>query len=169
MSKFTTPRNTVPKTYMLLVMRRLMDKLHQEGDLYAQEKSIPWPSRMNSVVSIIANNGPIPGKEIAKNLGYSPQLIAQYLKFLRKTGVIQSVTGSSDKRSKLESLTKNGEQHYQNLKVLEDAVDLIFEDIFEEMGVNLHTLLLNFEHHFEKLSLLQRIDNVLEAKNHTRS
>ena len=164
MPNSTSTNYKIPQAYLLLVMRRLTDSLLQDGDGYAKEKSLPWPARMNSVVSIIAQAESISAGQISKYLGYSPQLIAQNLKFLKKIDVIQSLPGQNDKRSKLISLTQNGQHHYQNLQLLEDIADEVFEDIFEDMGVNMHTLLLKFESYFEQSSLLERLHKIIEAR-----
>ena len=164
MSNSITKNPEIPQAYMLVVMRRLTDKLLQDGDSYGNEKSLPWPARMNSVVAVIAKNKFISAREISKNLGYSPQLIAQNLKFLKTKGVIQSTLGNNDRRSKLISLTETGQNHYQNLSLLEDMVDEIFESIFEDMGVNMHTLLLKFESYFDRSSLSERLEKIAERR-----
>ncbi len=131
--------------YMNLVIRRIGQLIASAGDGYMRERGISVPATSTSVLTFIALREASPLAEIAQSIGYTHQAVAKVVDMFEAKGLVQIKASEEDLRMRLVSLTRKGRREAELVKAVAERAAVVFEEIFDEIGVDLFGALRDFE------------------------
>ncbi|MEZ5920079.1 MAG: MarR family transcriptional regulator [Parvularculaceae bacterium] len=145
--------------YLNLPLRRLAQRLAAEGDIYLQRTGVNVSARATAILAYIARNEQTPIVHIAEALGYTHPAVAKAVEKLEQDGIVQSRSNKEDLRRRYVSLTRKGKQEMRKIDEVARHASAVFEDIFEEIGVDLFDAILEFERALDRRPLVGRMED----------
>jgi DNA-binding MarR family transcriptional regulator len=121
---------------------RLVNLIMEQGQELLREAGVGFPSRAASTVLLLGERGQLSAAEIAKELGQPHQLATQRIDLLIDLGIVARVSDPDDARRKVLSLTANGKKQFQRLKKCLVRAELVFAELFAEIGCDLSAVAL---------------------------
>lgn len=141
----------------LRVVQQLIDKQGREVlDCY----QIKVPPVCVSVLVQIAQSKKANVSEIIDALQLSRQTVLQRLKALESNALIFSEPGTHDRRHRIICLSPHGQREVKKLDLLIGNLDRVFDEIGQEVGVNLVTLFKQIENSLRQESLVERLSSL---------
>lgn len=135
--------------------------LKQAEQVY-QSKGMIFPVAVSSTILFFASVKSTSLAQIAKALGQPHQLISQRIKILLKLNMIVSSPDKKDKRRTLYKLTNLGKKHASLLDDYCIEAEIAFNDLSEELGIDLHQLLNKTCEALEKKPFAHRFPSYME-------
>jgi len=102
-----------------------------------QERGMIFPVSVSSTLLFISRNAPVSQAELSRSLDQPHQLVAYRVRELENLKLIQRKIDPKDNRRKLLRLTKKGCSQAKSLEEFSKLAVGTFEDLFEEIGVDL--------------------------------
>jgi DNA-binding MarR family transcriptional regulator len=135
--------------------------LKQAEQVY-QTKEMIFPVAVSSTLLFLASVKSASLAQTAKALGQPHQLIAQRIKTLLKLKLIVSSPDKNDKRRTLYKLTKLGKSQHALLDEYCLEAEVAFNDLSNELGIDLHHLLNRTYESLETKTFAQRFPSYQE-------
>jgi len=110
--------------------------VRQVGPVY-EKLGLSFPVAASSTIHAIGLHGPIPQAEIARQLGYSHQLVGQKLKALTDKALIDARNSPEDARIKLYELTREGRRQFEIYSRFRESAADVFGELYDEIGIDL--------------------------------
>jgi DNA-binding MarR family transcriptional regulator len=154
--------------YLNLVVRRVAQRIGAAGDAYLQQTGGAAGAGSTAVLACIARRAGVSIAEIAAVLGYTHQAVAKSVSALEGAGLVRSVVSQSDQRKRALSLTSKGRAEAAQVEALAAKAALVFEEAFEEIGVDLFKALRAFEQALDRRPLLGRLTDVQQTRPRKR-
>lgn len=145
--------------FLGLQLYRLLDVIDSQGTDVLNQAAFPYPSRIASTYAVLIKDGPSSLTQIGKRLGMPHQLVAQRAKLMRDLGLVEYEPDPTDGRRTFLKLTVKGSSEAKKLTMTFERVSEIYADIFEEIGTDLFTAILDFRKALENTSLADRLAN----------
>ena len=115
------------------------------------------PARAGSTLLLLRENGPTGVTEIAYRLRLSHPLIIKLTAALAGAGLVENRADPLDNRRRLIALTDKGLAEAGRFDAFLRRLDRAFEEMFEEMGVDLFDAVERFERAAERRPIAERI------------
>lgn len=109
------------------------------------------------VALLLGCQGPTALAEIARQLGLSHQLATQRVRAMEKDGYVLGLDHPEDGRSRLIALTIDGEEQAARLQTFLTGLELAYQDLFAETGLDLMDIVRRVETALVGKSLAQRL------------
>ena len=122
-----------------------------------QEHGVIIPICTSSTLHSLSMAGKASMADLAKSLQVTHQITAQRVRKLDKLGLIQRTPDPNDTRRIELSLTAAGREQAQRLERCMEAAAQAYADLFEEIGVDLSSLLLQATEALHRKPLGERI------------
>ncbi len=137
----------------------LLEILSDQGDTYLRNAGLSFPARANSTIMLIDAHKNISIADITNELQQPHQLVAQRVALLIDKGLVLKVADPQDGRRNILKLTKKGKREVACLRACLDGAICAFEELFEELGVDLNDVIEKAVRAFQKVSLEERVKN----------
>ncbi len=142
--------------FLGLQLYRLLGVIDGQGNEVLKQSDFPYPSRIASTYVVLMRDGPSSLTQIGKRLGMPHQLVAQRAKLMQTEGLVEYVPDPTDGRRTFLQLTAKGKAEAKKLTATFEQVSAVYEDVFEEIGVDLFDAMLKFRSALERASIAQR-------------
>ncbi|WP_375203263.1 MarR family winged helix-turn-helix transcriptional regulator [Hyphococcus sp.] len=116
---------------------RLVDVISEQGDTLLEAAGLSFPSRASSTMLLIEERGDLSIADITRELRQPHQLVAQRIDLLAEKGLVVRMADPSDGRRKILRLSSKGKKEAVILKERLQGAAIAFDEIFDEIGVNL--------------------------------
>ncbi|MEQ1618912.1 MAG: MarR family transcriptional regulator [Terricaulis sp.] len=143
--------------YMNLVIRRIGQLIASAGDAYMRERGIAVPATSTSVLTYVSLREGSPLAEIAQSLGYTHQAVAKVIDMFEAKGLVQVKISDEDMRMRLVTLTRKGRREADLVRAVADRAAIVFEEVFDEIGVDVFSALRDFERALARRPLSGRL------------
>ncbi|WP_417484448.1 MarR family winged helix-turn-helix transcriptional regulator [Maricaulis salignorans] len=127
-----------PAAFALRV-RQASAALYEQMDQCLQAHGLTLPAYATSLVQTLYHGGPQSVSALAERLGLSHQLASQRLRWLVKEGLVVIGDDPEDRRRRLVSLTSAGQTEGDKLQAFLPRLERAYSDLFDEIGMDLHT------------------------------
>ncbi|MBN8842447.1 MAG: winged helix DNA-binding protein [Sphingomonadales bacterium] len=127
----------------------------QTRDLF-DAADIVVPVKSCSLLTVLGQAGEASAAELARALGQSHQLVIQKCPALLRLGLVTQRPDPADARRKLFSLTDRGREQLALLAAYRDDIADIYARLFEEVGDDVHGLILKTLDALKKRPLRER-------------
>lgn len=156
--------------FLGLQFYRALDLLDREGGALLSHNGLDFPSRLSSTLMALHQNAPLSITELGKFLDMPHQLAAQRVAHLKKLGHIREYPDPGDGRRILLQLSEYGQEQVTKLHDVAQNASAAFQEIFQEIGVDLFAAIVDFRAALGRHSLVERtaINNQQKAPDHAR-
>ncbi len=141
-----------------LQLYQLLSVINAQGNRILENVELGIPSRIASSLMLFKMNGPLSVTQLGSMLNMSHQLMAHRIKALKDLELITEVADPKDKRRTLYRLTEKGEAISINLEEVIQKASSAYEDLYEEIGVNVYEALIKARKALLKKPLSERIN-----------
>ncbi|WP_371373207.1 hypothetical protein [Thalassotalea aquiviva] len=162
MTKANLTSELTQKAFMPKLALDFATLIEKQAKPVYEQMGLVIPVISSSVVVFIFERQSAPLLDIARGLGITHQLAAQRVKALLKLNIISAHKDKRDNRKTNYQLTEFGIAQSAILFAYLKKANDVFEDLNEEFGVDLMTLLAQVNQSFKMKSLAQRIFKVAE-------
>lgn len=146
--------------FLGLQLYHVLKRIDVQGDSSLESSGLPVPSRLASSLMVLRNQAPLSLVDIARLLDMPHQLAAQRVKLLKTLRLIEERPDPDDGRRVLLSLNKRGREQAEAVLKLGDQVAGIYQDIFDEIGVDVFDALVRFREALDRQSLQSRLEQI---------
>lgn len=143
--------------FINLVIRRLGRRLSAEGDYYFGSLGLKIPSRATAIAVYLGHHDGVSIATVADALGYSHQAVANSVAELQRNGCVTVRTSDVDLRVREIAVTEEGRAEIERLTSMLDHIQIVFEKMFAETGVDLFAAIRAFEKALDSQSLVERL------------
>ena len=143
--------------FLAMRLHRLRSKVTEQCDVMFAENGLRIPTACVSVMLFLAETNRTSIATIAKETGYSHQLVTQRLAQLEALKMVERFENVADRRKWNIRLTRRG--HTEAAKILEflDHATAAFSNLFDELGADLDHLLTEADRLLDVRPLGERI------------
>lgn len=140
-----------------LLATRLTELIVDEGGQIAASRGIETPARCMSTILILLD-GEKGVSELARELGLSHVALIKIVRQLNALGFVETGADPNDRRRRPIKLTKKGLKAARDVESFIAHLQLVYLELFEEIGVNVHDALRKMEAALRTRSLYDRLD-----------
>ena len=133
MSNLNNPVERFPHAFLASHLTQLSDRIHTLSLKLFRRHGIAVEPKCVSVLMLVAHS-PLSAADIANTLALSHQLVTQRLNKLKKGGYLQVVPDTQDARRRVATATELGKAEILRILPVLEALDRVFESIFEQVG-----------------------------------
>lgn len=145
-------------------LKRLSDMFFSETKKIYKEKNIDFEPTWFPLFSLLAEKNLVSITEAAEYLNVTHPHISQMTKNLAKAKLIKFKKNTNDGRSRLMSLSEQGEVLVVKLKPIWAAILLSVSEVVDETNKNFLKDIEKIENSLNQKSLLQRVNEKIEVK-----
>ncbi len=149
--------DSLGSSFLGLQLHQLLSIINSQGDVLLQQQNIDIPSRTASTIMLIKNNDSMSVTELGAALDMSHQLVGHRIKLLKSKEIITEIKDRKDKRKSVLVLTESGKMVAQYLENIIRQVEKAYEDLFEELGVNVFEIIKKAKKALSNKTILQRL------------
>lgn len=117
---------------------QLSTTLYDQMDACLASYGIELPGYTTSIVQSLYHGGPQSISDLAQQLELSHQLASQRVNWLVREGFATSASGAQDRRTRIVSLSRAGRAQAAKLQEFLPILAQVYDDLFDEIGVDLH-------------------------------
>lgn len=144
--------------FFALAATRVTDLILTEGSDAARQQGIDVPARsMSTMLSLLAS--PKGVTELARELSVTHVAIIKTTRALSEMGYVKAGRDPADARRRPLELTAKGRKAAADVERFMAAAQIAFTDLFEEIGVNAETVMLNLEQALKRESFQDRMQS----------
>ncbi|WP_417481615.1 MarR family transcriptional regulator [Maricaulis sp.] len=125
-----------------LRVKQLLDRLSDQMEVALQDAGLEIRGKATGIVQFLHHQGPSSLAEIAAELRYSHQLCTQRVGWLVEHGFAVLRNDDRDRRRRRVELTPAGQQEAEKLQAFLPALTQTYDDLFAEVGLDLHAAIL---------------------------
>lgn len=140
-------------------MDQLFTNLYEQMEDGLEFRGLKLRGTVTGTVQTLYHAGPKSVSALAAEMKLSHQLATQRVKLLVDQGFAQIDPDPDDKRRKLVSLTDAGRLQGEKLQAFLPELMAAYDDLFAEIGVDMHAAVLAATKALQKRSLLDRFDS----------
>jgi DNA-binding MarR family transcriptional regulator len=155
--------------YLNLVVRRVSQRIASAGDAYMRQTGVTTVATSTAILAYVARHDSTAIADIAQALGYSHQAVAKAVESMEKSGLMQTATSKEDLRKKLVVLTRDGRRDAELVERVAQRAAAVFDEVFEEIGVDVFKALRAFEVALDRRPLVGRLLENDEGKKPRRT
>ena len=123
-----------------------------------QRRGLVIPVYASSTLHYLGEKGPVTAADISNGLETAHQVTTQRVKKLEDLRLIRRARDGDDARRVLLHLTEEGRDQFEKLKACMAAAARAYEDLFEEIGVDLADTLCRAAHALRSRPLEERLE-----------
>lgn len=153
------PSNPAYAAFLGLRLRAVDHVIGVQGKELLSRFDVHAPHLCVSIIRLIALRQSVTVSEISNALGLSRQLVLQRLKLLEAGDFITSQTDAHDRRSRLIRLSRAGKAESRKIEALLTGIEAAFQELNEELGVDLSITLHAAEKALRRRGLLDRLSD----------
>ena len=116
------------------------------------------PVRSSSLVTALKRQDRSSAADLARELGFSHQLVLQKAAGLLERGLVVREDDPKDRRRRVFRLTAKGRRQADLLDELSPKIVQVYDELYEELGVNLNRALISAAEALRSRSLEERTD-----------
>ena len=124
-----------------LQLFQLLSIIEYQGNTLLASRGIDIPSRSGSTTLFLLKKGAVTVTGLARFLGMSHQLASHRIKDLKKSGLVKEKKDPKDLRRSHIVLSKKGEVVAREIEKISQEIEMVYADIFKEIGVDLYDAL----------------------------
>lgn len=143
--------------FINLLLRRLSERIAADGDQYLRLSGLTAPSRSTAVLYYLASHDGASVADLVDGVGYTHQGISKILSQLSDSRLVTSKPNHFDKRKRSLHLTELGKQEADLLDNVVKTAEIVMDDLFNTIGVDLQAALRDFETELIKKPLIDRL------------
>lgn len=143
--------------YLNLVVRRVAQRISAAGDAYIRSTGSGTAAGATAILAFIDRHDGAAVADIAAALGYTHQAVAKAVSGMEEAGLVRSVASDADLRKRVLSLTPAGRREAAEVQSVADRAEVVFREVFDEIGVDLFKALRDFETATDRRPLLGRL------------
>lgn len=140
-----------------LKAKRLADLIGQQGCDVFDHIGLKVDAKLNSMIMSLTEMGPSTSSEIAKRIGLSRQLVEVRIRRLERDGRVTSEVDPQDARRRLYQLSEAHQKTFDAVNTVMADFEDVYEDLWEEIGVDLSDGISRLERALAKTSLTERL------------
>jgi len=137
-------------------MDQLFTLLYDQMEDGLKARGLTLRGYVTGTVQTLFHAGPKSVSDLSSEMKLSHQLATQRVKYLVDQGFAQIDPDPDDKRRKLVSLTDEGQLEAEKLQAFLPELMAAYDDLFDEIGVDMHQAVLDATKSLEARPLVQR-------------
>ena len=145
-----------------LLLRRISERQAVDADVFLQQSGMKTPARSTAVLYYLAKHDGASVVDLVNGVGYTHQGISKIVTQLSKRNQITAKPHPQDQRKSSRHLTKLGKKEATLLEDVVRQAEMVVDQLFDEIGVDLHTALRAFEDRLIEKPLLERFNEAKE-------
>jgi DNA-binding MarR family transcriptional regulator/N-acetylglutamate synthase-like GNAT family acetyltransferase len=149
-------------------LRFMASNITEEAAKIYELYDVNFSPKWFPVFFVLSEEGSKTITEIAEEIGHSQPSVTKIIKEMTTAGLVKDNQKSEDKRRNIAGLTEKGKELSAKIKIQCTDLDHAIEEMISEATHNLWEALAEWEHLFEKKSLLARVKDqkkTRESKN----
>ncbi len=147
-----------------LLATRLTDLVVDEGGRVSAERGIETPPRcMSTMLTLL--DGPKGVSELARELGMSHVALIKIVRQLTELGFVEIGADPEDRRRRPVALTEIGHKAALDVERFVMRLRVVYFDLFDEIGVNVHDAMRKMEAALRKRSFYDRLEKATRDIN----
>jgi DNA-binding MarR family transcriptional regulator len=138
-------------------LSRLVDLIVDQGDELLRDAGLSFAARAASTILLVHERDKVSTADIARELHQPHQLATQRVETLIASGLLKRRNDPQDGRRKILSLTVKGTREAESLKLTLHQAQQAFQEVYDEVEVNLGAVALRAIEALNRNSLAARI------------
>lgn len=135
---------------------QLTDRISSEGARFSNAMGLAIPvNTMSTIMALM--DGPASVTEIASALNVSHVAAIKTTRILADKGILARRDDPNDGRRKPLSLTRKGKLVAADVNTVIEKAQIVYRELFEEIGVDLHDALLRMNNALDRISFDKRL------------
>jgi len=142
-------------------LKRIAERLQKDISLVYKDLDVSFESRWFPVLFLLKDSSPQSVTDMARALGLTHPAVNQITVAMARRGLVDANRDSNDERRRLVFLTEAGEMTARTLTPVWNTIQAATEELIEETGFDVLTVLERIESALERKSIYDRVNRRL--------